>query len=71
MGGITYIYIDAICEYIDLFIYFFNYLYYLAGCVGTIVWTHAVVGSLICTHFIVLNVYLFSAAEHVSHGKAL
>ena len=40
----------------------------LGGCLSMIVWTHAVLGVL---YTYVLYLHLFSAIEHVSHGKVL
>ena len=36
-----------------------------------IVWTPTVFECLICMRFLFLHLHLFSAIEHVSHGKAL
>ena len=36
-----------------------------------IVWTPTVFECLICMCFLFLYLHLFSAIEHVSHGKAL
>ena len=36
-----------------------------------IVWTPTVFERLICMRFLFLYLHLFSAIEHVSHGKAL
>ena len=36
-----------------------------------IVWTPTVFGCLICMRFLFFYLHLFSAIEHVSHGKAL
>ena len=36
-----------------------------------IVWTLTVFECLICMRFLFLYLHLFSAIEHVSHGKAL
>ena len=36
-----------------------------------IVWTPAVLSVLLCMCFVFLYLQLFSAVEHISHGKAL
>ena len=42
----------------------------IVGCLSMIVWTPAVLGVLyVCVLFLYLH--LFSAVDHVSHGKAL
>ena len=43
----------------------------LIGCFSMIVWTPTVFECLICMRFLFLYLHLFSAIEHVSHGKAL
>ena len=43
----------------------------LLGCFSMIVWTPTVFECLICTRFLFLCLHLFSAVEHVSHGKML
>ena len=43
----------------------------LIECFSMIVWTSTVFECLICIHFLFLCLHLFSAIEHVSHGKAL
>ena len=43
----------------------------LIGCFSMIVWTPTVFECLICMRFLFLYMLLFSAIEHVSHGKAL
>ena len=43
----------------------------LIGCFSMIVWTPTVFECLICMRFLFLYLHLFSATEHVSHGKAL
>ena len=42
----------------------------LIGCFSMIVWTPTVCEGLICMRFLFLYLQLFSAVEHVSHGKA-
>ena len=49
---------------------FYTHLYCLVGCLSTNVWAHAVF-CLIYMCFVFLYLHLFSAIEHVSHGKAL
>ena len=56
----------------------FSLLNCLVGCFSLIVWTPAVLSVLYicvcvcaCVCFVFLYLPLFSAAEHVSHGKAL
>ena len=62
---VIFVYVDAI--------YWFHgcSLLCLIGCFSMIVWTPTVFGFLICTRSIFLYLHLFSAIEHVSHGKAL
>ena len=43
----------------------------LIGCFSMIVWIPTVFECLICMRFLFLYLHLFSAIEHVSHGKAL
>ena len=53
MVGIAYVYIDAIFAfngYVDFFLLML--LYCLVGCLSVIVWTHAVLGCLVCMCFI-------------------
>ena len=50
-----------------LWVFFFC----LIGCFSMIVWTPTVFECLICMRFLFLYLHLFSAIEHVSHGKAL
>ena len=45
--------------------------FFLIGCFSMIVWTPTVLGCLICMRFLFLYLHLFSAIEHISHGKAL
>ena len=55
------------CGFFFILVFFSTHLYCLVGCLSMTVWTHAVFGCLIY----VLYLHLFSAVEHVSHGKAL
>ena len=43
----------------------------LIGCFSRIVWTPTVFECFICMRFLFLYLHLFSAIEHVSHGKTL
>ena len=47
---------------------FFSY-HCLVGCFSMIIWTPPVL-CLICMCFVFLYLHLFSATDHVSHGKA-
>ena len=40
-------------------------------CFSMVVWTPTAFECLICMRFVFLYLLLFSATEHVSHGKAL
>ena len=51
--------------------FLYIHLYCLAGCFSMIVWTHAVLGVLYACVFVFLRLHMFSAVEHVSHGKVL
>ena len=54
---------------------FLTHIYCLVGCLNMIVWTHAVLGVFYAFFFffflVFVHMHLFSATEHVSHGKAL
>ena len=51
---------------------FYGYSFlYLVGCFSMIIWTPTVLSVLICMCFVFLYLHLFSAVEHVSHGKEL
>ena len=66
--GITYVYIDMVFGFMGTsFICFFPPSL-LLGCLSMTVWASAVLGVL---HACVLYLHLFSAIEHVSHGKVL
>ena len=69
MVGVIYLYIDTVFGFYVLygFCIFFNCL---AGCFSMIVWRPTVL-SVWYACFIFLYLSLFSAIEHVSHGKAL
>ena len=44
----------------------------LVGCFSMIIWTPTVLGVLCaCVLYFCIILHLFSAVEHVSHGKAL
>ena len=61
---VIFLYVDAV--------YWFSVCFLcLIGCFIMIVSTPTVFESLICTRFLLLYLHLFSANEHVSHGKAL
>ena len=49
--------------------FFKIHLYCLDGCLSMIVWTHAVFGVLYTRVLYFLYFRLFTATEHVSHGK--
>ena len=49
----------------------FWFFFFLIGCFSMIVWIPTVFECLICMRFLYLYLHLFSATEHVSHGKAL
>ena len=51
--------------------FFLGFFLCLIGCFSMIVWTPIVFECLICMRFLFLYLHLFSATEHVSHGKAL
>ena len=70
MVGITDMYIDTVfVRYGNLF--FVKPIFpALFGCLCMIVCTRAVLGVMICLCFIFLYLHLFSAIEHVIHGKA-
>ena len=58
--------------YVDAVYWFYGCSFLcLLGCFSMIVWTPTAFECLICMHFLFLYVHLFSAIEHVSHGKAL
>ena len=58
--------------YGDAVYWFCGYsFFFLIGCFSMIVWTPTVFECLICMRFLFLYLHLFSAIEHVSHGKAL
>ena len=59
MVGITYVYIGMAFGFMGTFFFFFNCL------------DPCCFGCLLCMCFVFLYLHLFSAVEHVSHGKAL
>ena len=79
MVGVIFVYVDTVYG-----IYGYSLLW-LVGCFSMIIWTPAVLSvlfqhdyldtccfeCLICMCFVFLYLHLFSATEHVSHGKAL
>ena len=62
MVGIIYVYVHTVFGLCGVF------FHCLVGCLSMIVWTPAVLGVL---YACVLCLHLFSAIEHISHGKAL
>ena len=69
MVRITYVYIDTVFGSYGTFL--LTHLYCLVGCLNMMVWTNAVLGVLDACVLTFLYLHLFSATEHVSHGKAL
>ena len=64
MVGVIFVHVDTVY-------WFYGYSFLcLTGCFGKIIWTPTVL-SVICMRFVILHLHLFSAIEHVSHGKAL
>ena len=62
----------VIFVYVDVVYWFYGCSFLcLIGCFSMIVWTPTVFECLICMPFLFLYLHLFSAIEHVSHGKAL
>ena len=49
----------------------FCYFYVQFSFISMILWTRTVFECFICIRFLFLYLHLFSAVEHVSHGKAL
>ena len=68
MVGVVFVYVDMV--YIIMGFYGYSFLC-LVGCFSMIIWTPTVFECFICMCFVFLNLHLFSAIEHVSHGKAL
>ena len=69
MVVIIYVYVNKVFGYLWVLFFFFNCL---VGCLNIIFWTPAALGVLyICTCFVFLYLHLFTAIEHVSHGKVL
>ena len=71
MVGITCVYIDTVFGFYGYFFCFFNPSVLLSwmfehDCLDTCCF-----GCSICMSFVFLYLYLFSAIEHVSHGKVL
>ena len=64
MVGVIFVYIDTVHTF-----YGYSFLC-LTGCSSMIIWTPTVF-SVLYACFVFLYVHLFSATEHVSHGKAL
>ena len=60
--GVKFVYVDTVY-------WFYGYsILCLIGCFSMIIWTPTVLSVL---YACVLYLHLFSATEHVSHGKAL
>ena len=61
--------VEVIFVYVDTVYGFYGHSFLcLVGCFSRIIWTPAVLSVL---HARILYLHLFSAIEHVSHGKAL
>ena len=75
MVGISCVYIDTVFGFWGTFLsfstFFFNPSLLLSWMFEHDFWTHAVLGCHICMCVVFLYVRLFSAVQHVSHGKAL
>ena len=61
MAGVIFVYVDTVYGF-----YGYSFLC-LVGCFSMIIWTPTVLSVL----YVALYFDLFSAIEHVSHGKAL
>ena len=64
MVGVVFVYVDTVYGF--LWVFFLC----LVGCFSMIIWTPTVL-SVLYACFVFLYLHLFSAIEHVSHGKAL
>ena len=64
--GVIYVYVDTAFE---VYVLFFSDC--SVECLSMIIWTSAVLSVLYACAFVFLYLTLFSAIEHVSHGKAL
>ena len=62
MVGVIFVYVDTVYGF-----YGYSFLC-LVGCFSMIIWTSTVLSVF---YVCVLYLHLFSAVEHVSHGKAL
>ena len=63
--------VGAIFVYVDTAYGFYGYSFLcLVGCFSVIMWAPTVL-SVLYACFVSLYLHLFSANEHVSHGKAL
>ena len=62
----------VIFVYVDVVYWFYGCSFFicLTGCFSMIVWTPTFFECLTCMRFLFLYLHLFSAIEHVSHGKA-
>ena len=63
------LYLCTVMQYIG-FVWWFFCFFFLIGCFSMIVRTPTVFECLICMPFLFLYLHLFSAIEHVSHGKS-
>ena len=64
MVGVIFVYVDAVYGFMGIL------FLCLVGCFSMIIWTPTVL-SVLCACLEFLYLHLFSAVEHVSHGKAL
>ena len=66
MVGAVFVYVDMV------YMGFYGYCFLcLVGCFSTIIWTPTVLSVLYACVLYFFYLHLFSATEHVSHGKAL
>ena len=64
MVGVGFVYVDTVY-------WFYGYSFLcLVGCFSMIIWTPTVL-SVLYACFVFMYLHLFSAIEHVSHGKVL
>ena len=64
--GFIFVYADTVFGF-----YGYSFFLRLVGCFSMIIWTPAVLSVLYAYVLYFLYLHLFSATEHVSHGKAL
>ena len=65
MVGVVFVYVDTVYGFLWVFFFMLSWMFqhdYLDTCCCE---------CLIYMHFVFLYLHLFSAVEHVSHGKAL